>query len=454
MNQTIRKIPTVSRWTTIHRVFKFVDNPIPILNEYQAEHGDNFFMYLGGMIRGLVTSDPIVIQQVLQKQHRSFEKSEFQVQKLGQYTGRGLLTNVGSDWLRQRRLIQPGFHRRHLGSLTQIMFDTIKRSADRMASDHTNGYFDITPETMRLAFDLVANSLFDADLDEDEREMLRSSITEIQEFIVRQLRQPFFEPWFQLSGQVRKYKQLAGKMRLLIKKQFDLRKKAGVGERDLIDMLLKARYEDTGEGMDDVRLVDEALILFAAGHETTANALAWMVYLLAKHPEVKQKVQEEGKWLAQQEEVDLDTVKHLPYTKQVVQEAMRIYPPAWVTDRVALEDVVVEGIPIKKGTILIINLHGVHHQEAYWPDSQVFDPDRWSPERKDQLSKNAYFPFGAGPRLCIGNHFAMMEMQLAIAYLFHRFDFELDPNHEVSLKPLITLKARDGIKVKLIKRAV
>jgi cytochrome P450 len=207
-----------------------------------------------------------------------------------------------------------------------------------------------------------------------------------------------------------------------------------------MQMLLDARYEDTGKGMNDQQLIDEAAILFIAGHETSANSLAWTLYLLAQHPEVLHKLKAELTAVAPNRVPSFNDLRQLTYLTQVINESMRLYPPAWITDRVALNDDELNGIPIPKGTVISIFIYGLHHQKKRWQDPEAFRPERFRPEISKTKHAFSFMPFGGGPRLCIGNNFAMMEMQLTLAAVLRRFNLRLPPGFEVSPKPLITLR--------------
>jgi cytochrome P450 len=210
-------------------------------------------------------------------------------------------------------------------------------------------------------------------------------------------------------------------------------------------MLLDARYEDTGEGMNDQQLFEECAILFVAGHETSANALAWTWYLLAQHPDVVQKAREELATVLGDRQPTFEELPKLEYLSQIIEESMRVYPPAWITDRIAAEDDEWNGIKIAKGVVVVTYFYGAHHSPNYWQNPEQFDPERFSKENKKQHIPFAYSPFGGGPRLCIGNNFAIMEMQLVLATMLRAYNFELIPNQTVIPQPLITLRPKTGI---------
>lgn len=448
-----QKIPGYSRWRAIQNVFKFYHDPIGSINNSIDTFGDTFATYVGGVYPAILSANPDFIQHVLQKNHRNYIKAPFHFDKLGHFLGNGLLTSEGDYWLRQRRLIQPGFHRKRLAGLTDIMLAEIDALIERFDEKVALGQpIDICPPMLELAFRVVAKSLFSADISEEQLQKLSHNISVLQHFIVRQIRQPFLNPWFKVSGTLKKYEQIADSSRQIVLDNIRQRKNSGEVKDDLLQMLLEARYEDTGEGMSEQQLLDESLILFVAGHETTANAFAWILYLLSRHPEAADQIRTEVKTVLGDRKPSFDDIPKLAYTLQVIEESMRLYPPAWVTDRVAVEDDEVNGVSIPKGTMAIAYIYGAHHHAEHWENPTEFDPSRFSKEKKKQRHSFAYLPFGGGPRLCIGNNFSLMEMQLALARLVPRYDFELVPGQEIKAFPLITLHPKNGIRMEIQKK--
>lgn len=204
--------------------------------------------------------------------------------------------------------------------------------------------------------------------------------------------------------------------------------------------------------MTNRQILDEILIIFAAGHETTANAMTWSLYLLDKYPDIKMKLLAEINAIDLPENPGFEHISQLVYTKQVISEAMRIYPPAWITDRVALEEDEVNGVTINKGELVGIYIYGAHHSTDLWEDPEVFNPDRFSKENQKSISAYSYFPFGGGPRLCIGQQFAWTEMILALYHLIKEFDFTLAEGQKVDIEPLITLRPKYGMKMNVKQR--
>ena len=448
-----KNIQVVPRWKTIANIFKILENPIPVLTGFLEEFGETYYLYAGGMNKTMVTTNPKIIQHVLQKNHRNYTKTPVQTKQLAKFAGKGLLTSEGPYWLQQRRLIQPGFHRHKIASLADIMNEVIIQSFkefDEYANSQQS--IDMAHVMMEIAFKAVAKSLFSTSVTDEEMNMLAKNLTEIQEYFIKEVRQPFLHWYFQMSGKQKAYIQLADDSKQIILRIIHERRTSGKSHDDLLDMLLASRYEDTGEGMTDQQLLDEALIIFVAGHETSANALAWIFYLLSNHPKELEKLRNEAKSVLPNNVPTFLDLPKLEYGKWCIEEAMRLYPPAWITDRVALEDDEVDGIQIPKGMVVVPFIYGTHHSKNLWDNSEQFIPERFSKENKKQRPTYAYLPFGGGPRLCIGNNFAMMEMQLVVTHLIQRYDFELVKEHAVKIKPMITLRPKDGIMMKIKKR--
>ncbi|WBA42273.1 cytochrome P450 [Hymenobacter canadensis] len=460
-------LPRVPRWRTLLGSLAMARQPIRNLDRALSHHGDTVGLHLGGVRPCIVTRDPALAQHILQKNHRRYLKSDL-THGLIRYLGRGLLTNEGADWLRQRRLIQPGFHRQRLAALTRLMQAAAEEwSQDlraRLAAAGGGLTVDIHAEMTRVAFHIIAQATFGTSMTDAERNRLSDILTRIQAFYVRTIRQPYLRPWFTARGTFRQHDALSQELRELVR-GYIRRRQAAPGTPaspetaapftnnsppvtptlpdDLLQMLLDARYEDTGEGMSEEQLLDEANILLLAGHETSANALSWMLYLLARHPEAAAQVRQEraAAGLAQRPP-EFAELTQLPYSMQVVQETMRLYPPAWILDRVALEDDEFRGLPIPKGTLFSIYIHGIHRHPGLWPEPDAFRPERFAPGQEPPIPAYAYLPFGGGPRLCVGSHFALTEIQLVLLEALRHFTFAPISEAPAGTDPLITLRPK------------
>ena len=443
--------PSVPRWKSLRKLPQILANPIPVFNGFLEEYGDTYtFNFRGSRVRGIFSINPAFHQHVLQKNNRNYKKSDVQVKWLGHYLGQNLLTSEGSYWLRQRRLIQPGFHRQRLASITGIINEVIDQFIiDLEKRKIGDKPVDVAEEMMELAFLIVAKSLFNASLEMEQLQDLAQKVTLLQQFLVKQIRLPFLNGYLKWSGQLRKHEEISREAEKIVEKVILQRKTSGTRQDDLLQMLIDARYEDTGEGMTTRQLLDETKILFVAGHETSANALAWTLYLLAQHPDALARIRTEVEEISQGKALQAEDLRNLTYTTQVIEESMRLYPPAWITDRMSLDNDECLGYRYPAGTMIGVFIYGTHHNPELWDAPHEFRPERFSPEARKSRPAYAYFPFGGGPRLCIGNSFAMMEMQLVISKMASRYDLELLPGQEITPHPLVTLRPRNGIKMRL-----
>lgn len=412
-------------------------NPLPFHKEHFEKLGDTFSVKVGYKKYLLLSRDPEVAQHILQKNHKNYYKSKIQTRYLSKYLGNGLLTSNGDYWLQQRRLIQPAFHKKKMEQLIALMQQTIHQEVLKIPSQET---IDVFPLMNRLAFKVVATSLFDVSISESQLQRLQHIIEQVQQFLVKEVRLPHKALWYRASGQIAKHKKLAQESRDIIESIIEERKQSKQDHQDLLDLLLATRYEDTGKAMTTEQLIDEITILFVAGHETTANALSFTLFLLAKHPEIQQKVLEEIVMVERGFPSPIEKLQKLPYTKAVIDESMRLYPPAWITDRENLEDDTLKDFHIRKNTLVGISFYELHRNPTYWEEPNSFKPERFL--NKETFPQNAYFPFGAGPRMCIGMGFAVYEMLLAVSQMVHQYKITTHVS-EAKVNPLITLKPVD-----------
>ncbi|GAB5401728.1 MAG: cytochrome P450 [Aureisphaera sp.] len=413
-------------------------NPIPFHNRFFEKYGDTFSVRLGRKKYLMLSRDKEVVEYILRKNHKNYYKSKIQTNYLSKYLGNGLLTINGEYWLQQRRLIQPAFHKQKMEQLVGLMQKTIELELEKLPQKEE---VDVFPIMNRLAFQVVGKSLFHVSASEEMLERLQFIIQEVQEFLVKEVRLPHKGWWFKLTGQVNKHLILAEESRQILRAIIEERKESKENHDDLLDMLLATRYEDTGEPMTIKQLIDEITILFVAGHETAANALSFTSWLLAKHPEVQQKVFQEVLEVSNRTSDPIEQIRQLEYTKAVIDESMRLYPPAWITDRENLEDDSLAGYHIKEDTLVGISFYELHRHPDYWEDPNLFKPDRFLGENKKKAS-GIYYPFGAGPRLCIGLGFAVYEMVLAVSHLVQNYAITTQTK-SIRMNPLITLKPVD-----------
>ena len=431
----MNKIPEVSFFAFLKRALEIVKNPLPFHHYNFERYGDTFQLHLGFGKRIVFSKNVTFLKYALQTNQRNFTKSPVQTRDVAKYLGKGLLTSEGELWKKQRKLIQPTFHKKHLAKLLHIMRSTIQEELSKLP---LNSVVDVEPYFGKLAFQVVAKSLFSGAVKEEVITNLQHTVEAAQRMLVRELRQPYLVWWFKASGLLQKHYTLVHNARNLIREIIYQRKNEVGKYNDLLDLLLSAQYED-GSYMEEEQMIDEILILFTAGHETTSNALTFTCQLLAKHPEYQEEIRVENK--AEYEGDILTELMQHKITKQVLEESMRLYPPAYFIDRMNITDDEFEGIPIPKKTAILFSVIEIHRHKSLWENPLEFKPKRFSGPANQYSS--FYFPFGAGPRMCIGNNFAMFEMQLVISELLK--NLKILPNkNPIGLTPLITLKPKDA----------
>lgn len=424
---------------SILRFFKDAEgvrrNPIPFHRRYFEKFGDSFSIKIGFSKYIILSRDNEIAQYILVKNQKNYNKSKFQSVYLSKYLGKGLLTSDGDFWLKQRRLIQPAFHKQKMNQLVDNMNNTISAELDNLVEDKA---IDVFPIMSNLAFNVVAKSLFQLSSAEDKFHRIKFIIEEVQNFLIKEIRLPHKAWWFSLSGQVKKHLSLAEENNRIIKEIIEERKTSKEEINDLLNMLLETRYEDTGESMSIEQLIDEIKVLFIAGHETTANALTFTLHLLGSNPEVQQKVLDEIIEIESQTENIIEQLQKMTYTNAVLNESMRLYPPAWITDRQNLEDDSLAQFKIKKDTLIGVSFYELHRNPKYWNNPDEFIPERFLGEQRKE-SMQYFYPFGAGPRMCIGTGFAIYEMCLTISQIVKKYVIKSN-NDVIQFNPLITLK--------------
>ncbi|MBN9383184.1 MAG: cytochrome P450 [Chitinophagaceae bacterium] len=405
-------------------------NSVRAISLNMDKFGDAYSAIFPGDKLIIVTQDLGFIQHVLRDNHTNYRKSEFTTAKVGRLFGKGLLFSNGDYWLRQRRLIQPGFHTRKLQELYKLMTETIEGA---MAEWPTGNEIDVYPLIYQLAFDVILRSLFDIDLKPAKKKEMSLLFNQMQDFVVKDVNRPLRQLFYRITRQDKINLKRSERMRDIIREIIRQRRQDKREYADLLDMLLSARYEDTGEAMSEDQIIDEVLVLLLAGHETTANTLSWMLSLLADQPAVTDRL----KAIAESTHI-YDSVRN-DYINAVINEAMRLRPAAFMTDRVAITDDHYGPWTFPKGTVVLSFFYGLHRHEDHWQHADIFLPERWLDDAGKLRKMFAFFPFGAGPRLCIGNNFAMAEMCFFTHAFFRRYNIS-STGHVPNMLPLITLR--------------
>jgi cytochrome P450 len=420
-------------------------NPVQVLTKYTERYGDTFKFYLGGLKEAIVTTNPTVIQHVLKTNAENYQKSDIQVKRMGHFLGKGLLTTHGEAWRTQRRLIQKGFDRKQLEALSAIMQGSLVETLRDFDRQISSGPVDIYPQLMKMTFAMVAKSLFGAQLKDEDIDLVSHTICTVQEFIVKQTLQPYLNPWFSVSGDLRKHEQMRARADGILMAYIQQRRHQEPGH-DLLQTLLDARYSD-GEGMPDTLILSESMQLLVAGHETSSNGLSWLLYLLSTRPDCLERVRQEFDSVLGDAPMSYTHVPRLEFTTQVIQEALRLYPPFWMVDRMAVADDRAGDLDIPRGSTVIVWVYGAHHAPRYWQDPERFDPERFTKANEKQQTPFTYLPFGAGPRGCIGGNYAMLQILMILSAVLTKYDFELTPGQTIEARPMVILRPKHGIRM-------
>lgn len=450
-----KSIPGPKKRPVLGSIRPFATDPPRFLTDLMQEYGGMVQFHLFNRTVYLV-SEPDYIREVLVTKHKLFPRSELNLKVMGRFLGRGLLSSEGDYHRQQRRLAQPAFHAKRIAGYADTMVNYTARHIEAWQEGDIR---DISEEMMTLTMFIVSKTLFDADMDtmRDRAEAVGRAIEKLQEITNRDFKRPFLFPTWLPTADNRQRRQQRKVIYDVIEQIIQERRSTAVNGRiqdsgDLLSMLLLAE-DEAGHSMSDQQVRDEAVTLFAAGHETTANTLTWTWYLLAQHPEVAAKLEAEIEQVlglgANGRLPTLADLPHLPYAEMIVKEAMRLYPPAWALgSRQASEATTIGDYTIPQGGLIFIAPYVVHRQPQYFPDPEQFDPERFHPEREKTVPRYAYIPFGGGPHVCIGNSFAMMEAHLLLVTIAQRFRLALR-QEVVELNPLVTLSPKEGLHMAL-----
>ena len=438
-------VPAVSRFQSFMDSRAMAQNPVQVLTKYIALHGETFRFYFGGVKEAIVTINPTVIQHVLKTNSENYHKSEIQKKRMGHFLGKGLLTTEGEPWKTQRRLIQTGFERKQLEVLSSIMQDSLAESLRDFDKKAQVGPVDIYPLMMKITFAMVGRSLFGARLKEDDIDLISLAISTVQEFMVRQTIQPYLNPWFAVSGELRRHEDLRNRAFRVLMEYIQRRRKEAPGH-DLLQILMDARYSD-GHGMDDDLILSESMQLLVAGHETSSNALSWLLYLISTRPDCVERIRQEFDSVLGEKPLSYSDVSKFEFTTQVIMEALRLYPPFWMVDRMALTDDRAGDVDIPRGSTVVVLIYGVHHSTRYWANPESFDEARFSKANEKLNTPFAHLPFGAGPRGCIGGNYAMLQILMILSVLLRKYDFSLVPGQTVEARPMVILRPQHGIRM-------
>ncbi len=442
MAKDVFELPAPPVNSIVGHLFELGKDPLGFLTDCR-DYGDIVPLQLGLTPSCLVTN-PEYIEEVL-KNRQDFIKSRG-LRALKTLLGEGLLSAEGESWFWQRRLAQPIFHQKRINGYGETMVEYTNRMLQTWQDGDTH---DIHADMMHLTLQIVIKCIFSADVDAGEAEVVANALERAMQWFESKRRQNFLVlEWFPRPENIR-YRNAIAQMDEAIYKLIQERRNGGEKTNDLLTMLMEAKDEETLQQMDDKLLRDEVATLMLAGHETTANALSWTWMLLAQNPEVREKLQSELNQVLQGKLPTLADLGQLVYTQQVVKESMRLYPPVALMGREAAVDTQIGDYKIPQGMAIMISQWVMHRHPQYFENPEAFQPERWTQEFEKQLPKGVYFPFGDGPRICIGKGFAQMEAALLLATIAQRFQVDLVPGHPIVPQPSITLRPENGLKVQL-----
>ena len=432
----------------VGNIFDVWKDPLRLFTRTVAEHGDIVAMRFGPF-RYWLLNEPEAIHHVLVDNNKNYTKSR-NYQGLKRVLGEGLVTSEGEFWRRQRRLAQPAFHKEKLAGFARTMAEDTAAMLEAWQARRGNGApLDVHAEMMKLTLKIVARTLFSTTVGAEADAIgaaLAIALRHAEGYAESLLPVP---PWVPTLSNLR-FKRAVRTLDELVFRIIDERRKSRADPGDLLAMLMAATDDEAeggARGMTDRQLRDEVMTLVMAGHETTANALTWTFYLLAKHPEVEARLRQEVDAVLGESAgaPTLSDLPKLPYTAMVIQESMRLFPPVWAFERQAREADVVAGFDVPAKAIMAVCPYALHRHPAFWENPERFDPLRFTPERVEARPRYAYLPFGGGPRQCIGNGFAMMEAQIILAMVAREKRLTLSPGFRLELDPVVTLRPRRGM---------
>ena len=417
-------------------------DPLAVFTGWAREFGDIFY-YRAGWIHVYFLNSPELIESVLVTNQQNFRKDRV-IQNSRWFLGQGLLTSEGSEWLRQRRLCQPAFHRERLALYARI----INGCAEEMLDSWKDGESrDVHQEMMQLTLRVAAKVLFSVDVKNESKEVAAALNLLMKHSSGARMLLPPWVRYLPLPFLIR-VRRAVRQLDEVVYRIIRERRESESDKGDLLSMLMSARDED-GSRMTDRQLRDEVMTFLLAGHETTALSLSWAWFLLSENPEAENKLHHELARVLDGKNPSFEDLPRLCYTEAVVKESVRLYPPAWSLARTAAEDFEIGGYLVPAGSNVVMSQWIMHRDPRFFPSPEQFDPGRWFEEHTQRLPRFAYFPFGGGPRYCVGASFAMMEATLLLAAIAQRFRLRMVPGHKVVPVPSITLRPKYGIKMSL-----
>jgi cytochrome P450 len=424
--------------------------PLQFLAELQKHYGyiAQFHLVIWPTV---FISHPDYIKYVLQDNHRNYDKDVLMFRILRPVVGNGLVTVIGGDdWLRQRKLVQPAFHRQYIATLGTLMTDATSAMLHQWGTYvRERQVFDVDKAMSNLTLQIVSKSLFNVSVSA-ETNNFGQAFLQASAFLADYFHMPF-PPLFICTTRNRRFWSALQTMDTIVYEVIRKRRQQQEDVGDMLSILLNA-VDENGQRMDDKQLHDEVMTLLLAGHETSANILAWTWYLLAQHPEAQERLHAELDHILAGRIPTVEDLPQLDYTRMVLEEAMRLYPPAWMLMRRAIQDDEIDGYHIPANSYILWSTYFSHRHPDFWEKPEQFYPEHFSAECSANRPRHAYMPFSSGPRICVGNTFAMIEMQLILATIALQYRVSQASGHRVELEPLLTLRPKNGVLISIERR--
>lgn len=440
----------------IGSALKFAEDRLGFFSEYVPKYGEVFeitsvfFRLIRHFKKVVIVTGPDMVKHIMQDNNRNYVKS-FGYSVLKVLLGEGLLTSEGEFWRKQRRLMQPAFHRDRLASFVSTYAEFGQQLVDNWSNVPEGTVVDVSKDFMETTLNIVSKAMFSSDVG-DAMDVVHREFDYANEKLIKRITSPFPLPlWFPLPG-VKREKESYDSIKNVVIQVIEKRRGSTEKYDDLLAMLMEVEDADTGEKMSNQQIQDEVLTIFLAGHETTAVALTWLVHCLDENPEVVVKLIEEEKAVLDGRTPTIDDLRSLEYTRMVIDETLRLFPPAWIIGRHATGSDKLGDYDIPKDTNCLIPVYYIHRDPKHWDEPLKFKPERFNKENSKGRHKFVYFPFGGGPRLCIGNNFALMEMQVIVPMLVRAIGLKKALGFKFKEEPLITMRPAPHMKMVINKR--
>ena len=440
-------LPVVPRFRCLAETRRLLENPIAVLQRHTRQHGRTFRYHFGGARKVWITSDARIIQHVLKANCRAYGKSAIQTRQMVGFLGHGLLSDPWEEWKPKRQTLQKGFRAADLDAKAVLMRQALHEKLADFDNVCGTASVNLSPMLHAAIFTMTARALFGISMTSADTHQISVTVSAIQRFMVRQVFQPYLIPWFRLSGQVARHQRLRRSSDALLRQQLDaVRADSTVHEKtteNLLDILIE--MTSGGTRLSDEQIMAEAMQMLVAGHETSANGLTWIITLLGQHPSWFEMMREEFAQVLGDRPVMFSDMRQLPITQAILDESLRMFPPFWILDRVALQEDEVGDWSLAKGEVVMCFLYGLHRDPKVWKQPGIFRPERFLNEPHPQREL-IHIPFGAGPRRCIGELLARLQMTLLLQTLYGRYRIELT-DAEIALEPRFTLSRKQGLSV-------